>query len=153
MTPHSSAKSRNRPVGLAFIGPLTPEYKKLLPYMHVQAREGNIELRVLDRLLSNEEMNAAIVALDCVVMAYSTHAPNSTLGKAAALGVRLVGAGSSSIQSFVREMGYSSVCALNPSDLSASLLVALRSVPPEARTDLGSHEFCRILVGDTRKSL
>lgn len=55
----------------------------------------------LDRLLSDDEINALIRESFAVVLAYSTHAPNSTAAKAAALGVRVVAAGS---RQFVRNM-------------------------------------------------
>ena len=57
-------------------------------------REAGRQVIIVDRPLSNDEMNGVLAALDCVILPYSTHAPPSTMGKAAALGVRMVAAGS-----------------------------------------------------------
>ncbi|MGN7190385.1 hypothetical protein [Curtobacterium sp. MCBA15_004] len=53
---------------------------------------------VIDRLLSDEELDAAVGAADCVVLAHSNEGPSGLLGKAAAVGTRVVAAGAISLQ-------------------------------------------------------
>lgn len=90
------------PVGLALIGQWrndasedeATEALEGVPFCHVGH---NVQL-------SNQEMNVAVAALDCVVMAYSTTAPNSTTAKAAALGVRVATAGSPTFRKFAERL-------------------------------------------------
>lgn len=53
---------------------------------------------VIDRLLTDEELDAAVAAADCVVLAHSNEGPSGLLGKAAATGTRIVAAGAQSLR-------------------------------------------------------
>lgn len=80
--------------------------------------------------MTNYEMNVALAALDCIVLAYSTTAPNSTMAKASALGVKVVAAGPPSFRRFAKELtGYSGV-PLRVSDIGVELLRAMESPQP-----------------------
>ncbi len=99
-----------------------------------------------DRVLSNREFNVVVAGLDAVVIAYSTHSPNSTTSKAAALGTRIVGAGGPSMSSFLRSMGALVALDLNPDSLAEAMSRALDSDPPAPIDIRGSEQFCRALL-------
>jgi hypothetical protein len=63
-----------------------------------------------DRTMSNAEMNAAIEAMDCVVVAYDTHAPPSTMGKSYVLGTDCILAGSEQLREHARYLGHARTC-------------------------------------------
>lgn len=123
-----------RSLGLALIGPLRVSDPELRDHLEGQARESGLRLIIDDRELSNFEMNAAVSAADAVVMAYSTHSPNSTMVKAYAAGVRLVVAGPRSVRRFARELGFEHVSPLRPRNLRASLEAAIKAPQPTPRT-------------------
>jgi hypothetical protein len=52
----------------------------------------------MDRVLSDEEFDAAIVAADCIVLAYGNSGPSGVLGKAALAGTPVLAAGSKSLR-------------------------------------------------------
>lgn len=109
-----------------------------------------IRVRIDNRLFSNQELNSAVSALDAVVMAYSTHAPNSTLEKARVLGTRLVAAGPPSIRRFVRESGAGWESELSIELLAFNLGLALQAEAPDSDFDRGvrqADEFAFQLFG------
>lgn len=118
-------------LGLALIGPLRLSSPALVSDLETQARASGLELVIDDRDLSNFEMNAAVSSADAVVMAYSTHSPNSTMVKAHAIGVRLVVAGPWSVRRFARDLGMQHVSPLRPRDLRASLEASISACRPE----------------------
>ncbi len=123
-----------RSLGLALIGPLRFSDPVLRDRLEEQAKGSGLRLIIDDRELSNFEMNAAVSAADAVVMAYSTHSPNSTMVKAYAAGVRLVVAGPRSVRKFARDLGFEHVSPLRPGDLRASLEKVLEAPQPSPRT-------------------
>lgn len=58
--------------------------------------EGRVVL--VDRLLSDVELDSAVACVDCVVLAHSNEGPSGLLGKAAAIGTRIVAAGAKSLK-------------------------------------------------------
>ncbi|MCP1504237.1 glycosyltransferase involved in cell wall biosynthesis [Curtobacterium herbarum] len=53
---------------------------------------------LIDRLLTDAELDAAVAAADCIVLAHSNEGPSGLLGKAAAVGTRVVAAGATSLR-------------------------------------------------------
>lgn len=136
----------NREFGFVLLGPqhptmtLTP--KEIDDLVHVCP----YSTRIRNELMSNEEINVAIASLDCLVMAYSTDSPNSTLAKAAALGVHVAAAGSSSIARFVADLDRGPTASLCAHDLSRILELRLQQERPAVRDDLSSEQFCDVLL-------
>ncbi|QQD76678.1 hypothetical protein I8920_02610 [Curtobacterium sp. YC1] len=60
---------------------------------------------VLDRLLTDDELDTAVRAADCLVLAHSNEGPSGLLGKAAASGTRVVAAGAQSLRRDVTALG------------------------------------------------
>ncbi len=100
-----------------------------------------------DRLLTNDEINVVVAAADTVIMAYSTHSPNSTLGKAYVLGTSIVAAGSRSIHRFVRNVGFDLVSPLEVNAIAENLTLAMdRAAPPRHPGALSAIEFADQLL-------
>lgn len=135
-------------MGLALIGPVVDLGGRSLDELAKALYGANISLRVVDRLLSNDEMNGAVLALDCVVMAYSSHSPNSTLGKAKILGTRVVAAGPPSVQGFATMVHGALVSDLTIEKLSQSLVASMATDrPTPERFQDGSRSFAEQLIG------
>lgn len=111
-------------IGLALLGQFRCSQLKL-----DEVREGCLEagvpLVVDDRLMTNEEVNISVAALDCVATLYSTHTPNSTVAKAVALGTAVLAAGSRSYRYHAELVTGVSTFSLSPSGIGNGLLQAL----------------------------
>ncbi|GAA4892308.1 hypothetical protein GCM10025789_06640 [Tessaracoccus lubricantis] len=126
-----SAASRltTQRVALALLGPWADN--QIRTEVEAALQETGLEHVSMNEHLTNREMNVMLAAVDCVVMAYSTHAPNSTAVKAAALGVRTVVAGSVTFRRFNQQAGGSAGVSLDHEALSLELARALsRPCPP-----------------------
>ncbi len=134
--------------GFAVIGPIRDSSGVTDASIREECARIGVPVVVDDRLLTNHQMNAAVVAFDAVVMAYSTHSPNSTMGKAYVLGTRLVAAGPPSIRSFVRNLGSGWETPLNAFDIAGSIGEAIDSVRPSRHLgELSAAEFASDVVG------
>ena len=122
---HPSAR-----VGLALVGPnATSLSADRLASLATAAR---VRLHVRDALLTNAQMNDVVRRADAVVMAYSSHSPNSTMVKAYVLGTRLVVAGSPAVQGFARGLGFEPV-GLRVTELAEACARAMSAARPPAR--------------------
>lgn len=92
-------------VGLAVVGPIDDDVKQIFLEGQADLDRQGVHTWFDDRMLSNREMNDVVAGLDAVVMAYSTNAPNSTLGKAYVLGTTIVSAGSPPFQRHTDAVG------------------------------------------------
>lgn len=84
--------------GLLLAGLLHDAVREQLPSVQAELAAGDVELRVVDELLSDTDLDAAIGAVDTLVLAYTHNGPSGTLGKALAGGTRIVAAGSPAIR-------------------------------------------------------
>lgn len=82
--------------------------------------------KVVDRLLSDVELDAAVLAVDCLVLAHSNEGPSGLLGKAVAAGTQVLASGASSLKNDVAALGDSARwLPLDPPSLSAGLQLAM----------------------------
>lgn len=112
-----------------------------------ELRSRGVDVRVQNRHLSNIEFDAAIAAVDCVIVAHDNEGPSGVLAKAVRAGTRVLAAGADSLRADAD---------LRPDVVSwsESTLVALvehlrrvRSMPrPAPALELGSSAFCRALL-------
>lgn len=97
--------------------------------------------------LSDKDFDAAVAALDCLVLAHSNEGPSGVLGKAFAAGTRVVSAGAVSLRQDARlAPELASWVPLTQSALEealsrASMTPAARAVPPEPQA------FAQKLIG------
>jgi hypothetical protein len=84
--------------GLLLAGLVDGPVRDQLPGIRAELESAGAELRVVDELLSDTDLDAAIGAVDTLVLAYSHNGPSGTLGKALAAGTRIVAAGSPAIR-------------------------------------------------------
>ncbi|WP_392544710.1 hypothetical protein [Oryzobacter telluris] len=142
----------DRPFGFALIGPLSESLGQREDEIIAALDALPFPTRRRSGVMTNEEMNAAVAAVDCVIMAYSTSSPNSTLGKAVALGTLVAAAGDGSIATFVSDLGMGPTAALTVDGLAALLAERLTSSKPHPREDILLDQFCGILVSPPHAS-
>lgn len=142
-------RNPNLAVGLAVVGGIAPDAGVSKEQILERLESEGIACVVADALITNDEMNAVVQAMDAVVMAYSTHSPNSTLGKAYVLGTRLVAAGPPSIRTFARNVG-AFQGPLSVDALAANFQRAMASERPQPHHDaLSASDFSTAVVGKT----
>jgi len=136
------------PIGFALIGPVGDNLGITIEGITKACADAGVPTFIDDRKLSNFEMNAAVGGLDAVVMAYSTHSPNSTLGKAWILGTRVVAAGPDSIRRFVRSIDAGFESALTIGGIAGSMSAAYDAPAPAGRTGaLSVTDFASSVLG------
>lgn len=118
-----------REYGLWIFGPIKADAGISEDGVKRFAEEHGLHTIVENRHISNFEMNVAVAAVDAIVMAYSSHSPNSTMGKAAHLGTRAIVAGPPSVQRFARSIPGSLVCDLNLESLASIIEMAPSRAP------------------------
>lgn len=121
-----------QPVGIALLGPWFSDSVPPETDITLAATSG---IRIVRRHqhMTNYELNVAISALDCVVLPYSTSAPNSTMAKASSLGIRVAAAGPPSFCRFAEEITGRPGVPLQADCLGRELLRALKSPSPSVR--------------------
>ncbi len=133
-----------RPIGLLIAGQCSPSVLESLR----RHTGGEVMLRLVDRLLTDVEMDAAVVAIDCLVLAHSNDGPSGLFGKALGAGTRVVAAGSSALKAdtLVVGGGHAVWCSLSESDLAGALGQALDSCRPDAKKLPDGTTFARSLL-------
>lgn len=135
--------------GFALIGPQHSSMPDSPQDIEALARNLPFPMVIDNRVLTNDELNEAVATLDCLVMAYSSEAPNSTLAKSVALGVRVAAAGSTTLAGFVSDLGRGPTAKLDVASLTPLLMDRMDQTAPSARADLGWEEFCATLIPPT----
>lgn len=102
---------------------------------------------VIDRLLTDEELDAAVTAVDCVVLAHSNEGPSGLLGKAGAIGTRVVAAGADSLRRDLEALpGLGEWDVLSSGALTSLLDRATLLPRPRGLLDVGSSRFTDALL-------
>lgn len=130
--------------GIAFTGPMRESLRQSL---EDQCASAGVRAVFDTRLLSDADMNVAIAAVDCVVVAYSTHNPPSTLGKAVSIGKPVAVAGSRSLRAHARDLGVDQTSNLQLEALRSLLAEIRRDERPSRATVAGPSEFAQALTG------
>jgi hypothetical protein len=134
------------PLGLAMIGPGSGEWVTEEPAMRERLERAGVAYWREDRVLTNGEMNQAVAAVDAVMLAYTTHVPNSTAAKARALGTRVLGAGSGDFCRYIESCGGSTVTSLTPGALSNLIIGAFDRPRPEPEGDDSLERFLNAML-------
>lgn len=121
-------------IGLAVVGPIDDDVRQMFSDGQAELERHGVHTWFEDRMLTNREMNDIVAGLDAVVLAYSTSAPNSTLGKAYVLGTAIVSAGSATFRQYTEAVG-GETAALDVTELAD----AMRRVVQGRNQDLPTH--------------
>jgi glycosyltransferase involved in cell wall biosynthesis len=111
-------------------------------------REAGGRVEIIDRLLTESEMDQMIMELDCVVLAHSNDGPSGILGKAVAAGTRIVAAGASTLRADCRHIGAGAEwVTMTERLLSEALARAILKPRPQSSLLASPAEFTAGLLG------
>lgn len=112
-----------------------------------QLKLGGASVIVIDRLLSDVEIDSAVSSLDCVVLAHSNEGSSGLFGKAAASGTRVVAAGARSLKADCEAMpSGASWSKLDIRSLSHALRSVVGSERPLPSNRIGADTFAKALL-------
>ncbi|MGI9609181.1 MAG: hypothetical protein ACR2NL_02700, partial [Acidimicrobiia bacterium] len=143
----ATADGQLRSPGLLLAGPIAEDTKSEVNAAMTLLDEVGIPVVTLDRLLDDSTFDAAIGALDAVVVAYSNDGPSGVLNKAARLGTRVVAAGSPTLRSDVRDLGLGAWGKLTVDGIEGALVATASQPPPQPVEHLGVEHFGARLLG------
>ncbi|GAA3203613.1 hypothetical protein GCM10017690_08320 [Microbacterium terregens] len=137
-------------VGLLVAGKVEPkELKRAQPFLDEITRAGG-RVIVLDRLLTDSEIDSAIGSVDAAVLAHSTDGPSGILGKSARLGTTVLAAGAPALKRDVARLQCGSWSTLTVDGIGGMIDAFLRESPPQRPRELAdAHDFARALVPRT----
>jgi glycosyltransferase involved in cell wall biosynthesis len=122
------------------------EMVRALPHLTEAERRGG-RVVVKDRMLTDVELDAAIAAVDCVILAHSNEGPSGIFGKAVMSGTRLVTAGAISLrQDAAAAPEHAAWCELTVDSLSLEMTRAAQRPRPPAVPDMGTARFTTALL-------
>ncbi|MFJ6284411.1 glycosyltransferase [Pseudarthrobacter oxydans] len=136
-------------VGLLVAGKIESSIKSAVYDSLTHLSKAGKSVKIVDALLTDTDLDAAVSAADCLVLAHSNEGPSGLLGKAAAAGTRVVAAGAMSLREDVEALGNSGQWApLEVHPLSRTLNRA-RSIPRNSVTLNGTtSSFLEALLPD-----
>lgn len=85
-------------VGLVVAGRIQPGVREAAQRSLTRLSDAGGVVKIVDRLLEDDELDQLIDALDCVVLAHSNEGPSGIFGKAVACGTRVVASGAKSLK-------------------------------------------------------
>ncbi|SOE74928.1 hypothetical protein SAMN05446589_5532 [Streptomyces sp. OV198] len=139
--------SGDRALGILVAGAFTDDVASTLPAFKSQLDDVDVALRAVNRLLSDVELDAAVAAVDCVVLAHSNDGPSGLFGKALAASTRVAAAGSRSLrQGCLESPDAASWSPLDRDLLASNLANACRSDRPRSSHENSAVEFARTLL-------
>ncbi|QIS39201.1 glycosyltransferase family 4 protein [Clavibacter capsici] len=112
-----------------------------------EARRRGAHVVVVDRMLEDVELDAAIAAVDCVVLAHSNEGPSGILGKAVVSGTRLIVSGASSLRRDAQAIpDHATWTPLEVDALADAMEHAVAAVGPAPVPDMGTARFTSALL-------
>lgn len=135
-------------VGLFVCGELQPSVRRAVAPLLAEAASLGLPVVVHDRLQADHQLNCAIQAVDCVVVAYSTDAPTSMMSKSVRAGRRVMVAGSDSLRRWAVNLGIGLVGPLEEQALTDLFRAAMVAPAPPPRHDLNHRAFVHAFLDD-----
>lgn len=133
--------------GLLLAGAFEDGLKEKLAPLVQECEESGCTIRIVDRLLSDLELDAAIRAIDCIVLAHSNEGPSGILGKCAVAGTRVIGAGARSLREAAKHLqDLMTWTPLNSAELSKAMVHASNLPQPQAIAGLDTYQFAESLI-------
>ena len=134
-------EARDERCGLLLAGRLSSDVRAMVDQL-----PPDIPVYVIDRHLSNGELDAFVAAVSVVVVAHSNESPSGIMGKAVAAGTRILAAGAKTLREDCSLIGPGAVWVpLSAEDLAAGLKIALEQPRPQPRP-VGSEAFIERLL-------
>jgi glycosyltransferase involved in cell wall biosynthesis len=113
-------------VGLLVAGSFDPSVRALIQDSASLLSKAGKSVRLVDELLSDPDLDAAVSTADCLVLAHSNEGPSGLMGKAAAAGTRVVAAGATSLRNDVASFGEAGLwCPLDIETMAGTLQTAM----------------------------
>lgn len=135
--------------GLLIAGRVADDVRPGIPEIQERLEHAGCEVRIVDRVLDDLELDAAVAAIDCLVLAYSHNGPSGTFAKALATGTRVVAAGSPALRrDCAAAEDATEWTPLEVASLAAGLSRAQTSARPRSRHIATEHEFAEALLGE-----
>ncbi|MBG6237082.1 hypothetical protein IWX78_000025 [Mycetocola sp. CAN_C7] len=143
----SLSKIEKGSVGLLIAGTISSSvFEESLPWLEAMKARGH-PVMVIDRILSDPELDALVTALDCIVLAHSNEGPSGLLGKAVASGTRVVAAGARSLRRDVAIIGAgASWVPLRRSSLTGAFQEAAGKSRPSPKILSAPTEFAKAFL-------
>jgi hypothetical protein len=135
--------------GLLVAGQVAPQVVPEIPLVRERLERAGCEFRIVDRSLDDVELDAAMAAIDCLVLAYKHLGPSGTFAKALAAGTRVLAAGSPTLKRDCA--GAPDATEWTPMDdrsIAAGMSRARAAGRPEARQIATEDEFAAALLGE-----
>jgi hypothetical protein len=102
---------------------------------------------VVDRMLEDVELDSAIAAVDCVVLAHSNEGPSGIFGKAVMSGTRLIASGASSLRQDAQAVAtHATWTPLSADAIARAMGDAAAADRPAAVPDMGTARFTSALL-------
>ena len=121
-----------RPVGLLVAGRIQPSELTKLHELEPHLVKADIELKIVDRLLTDTELDAIVTAADCLVLAHSNEGPSALFGKALIAGTRVLTAGARSLRADAYRLpGHASWVPLDSGSIAAGMVDAFSAERPQ----------------------
>ncbi|WP_445444046.1 hypothetical protein [Clavibacter sp. km3a] len=112
-----------------------------------EARRRGAGVVIVDRMLEDVELDAAIAAVDCVVLAHSNEGPSGIFGKAVMSGTRLIASGAASLRGDAQAVPTHAVWTpLSADAMARAMEEAAAADRPAAVSDMGTARFTSALL-------
>jgi hypothetical protein len=134
-------------IGLLVAGRCSPTVLDSAQPLIDSLRSAGTPVIIIDRMLSDLELDSAVGAVNTVIMAHSNDGPSGLFGKAAAAGTRIVAAGSETLrQDLVAFPNLGEWTKLDDLELAAALQRSLTDTTPRSGSSPGTESFTRSLL-------
>jgi hypothetical protein len=140
-------KSGLKNVGLLVAGKCDTDVLESLESF-IEASTSSAEVVVINRQLTEVELDSAVQTIDCLVAAHTNEGPSGLLGKAAAAKTRIVAAGALSLKSDCEVLTEeaASWCPLDLKSLTAELVKAREKPRPAVGLAVSAEQFAKVLL-------
>lgn len=143
----SISQVSNADVGLVIAGRIDPTIRQEIEAVITELRASSTSVILVDRTLTDAELDAAVTAADCLLLAHSNEGPSGLLGKAACTGTRVLAAGARSLQVDTQALeGLAEWTELDEDTIAAAMIRAVHSDLGEATISSGSESFLKALL-------
>lgn len=135
--------------GLLVAGAVAPPVAPEIPLVRERLERIGCEFRLVDRSMDDVELDAAMAAIDCLVLAYKHRGPSGTFAKALAAGTRVLAAGSPTLKrDCAAAPDATEWTPMDEASIAAGMSRARAAGRPEARQIATEDEFAAALLGE-----